>query len=75
MKEIKKAKSEYETLGPSDVYFAMPPVESLKALVSHVMTERVAKRGRTLVLAVLTYQKGTFTVCVNAMFTWNHLLS
>ena len=30
----------------------MPPVESLKALVSHVMTERVDRRGRNLVLAV-----------------------
>ena len=37
-REIKKAKSEYEKLEPSDVFSAMPPVESLKALVSHVMT-------------------------------------
>ena len=51
MREIKKAKSEYEKLEPSDVFSAMPPVESLKALVSHVMTERVDKRGRILVLA------------------------
>ena len=41
VREIKKAKSEYEKLEPSDVFSAMPPVESLKALVSHVMTERV----------------------------------
>ena len=41
MREIKKAKSEDEKLEPSDVFSAMPPVESLKALVSHVMTERV----------------------------------
>ena len=38
-REIKKTKSEYEKLEPSDVFSAMPPVESLKALVSHVMTE------------------------------------
>ena len=29
-----KAKSQYEKLEPSDVFSAMPPVESLKALVS-----------------------------------------
>ena len=52
VREIKKTKSEYEKLEPSDVFSAMPPVESLKALVSHVMTERVDKRGRILVLAV-----------------------
>ena len=75
VREIKKAKSEYEKLEPSDVFSAMPPVESLKALVSHVMTERVDKRGRILVLAVLTYRERTFTECVNAMFTLNHLLS
>ena len=42
--EIKKAKSENEKLEPSDVFSAMPPVASLKALVSHTMTERVDKR-------------------------------
>ena len=52
MREIKKAKSEDEKFDPSDVFSAMPPVESLKALVSHVMTERVDRRGRKLVLAV-----------------------
>ena len=38
----------------------MPPVESLKALVSHVMTERVGKRGRTLVLAVFDVSRAHF---------------
>ena len=38
----------------------MPPVESLKALVSHVMTERVDKRGRTLVLAVFDVSRAHF---------------
>ena len=52
LREIKKAKSEDEKLEPSDVFSAMPPVESLKALVSHVMTERVDRRGQILVLAV-----------------------
>ena len=60
VREIKKAKSEYEKLEPSDVSSAMPPVESLKALVSHVMTERVEKRGRILVLAVFDVSRAHF---------------
>ena len=60
VREIKKAKSEYEKLEPSDVFSAMPPVESLKALVSHVMTERVDKRGRILVLAVFDVSRAHF---------------
>ena len=36
------------------------PVESLKAWVSHVMTERVDKRGRTLVLAVFDVSRAHF---------------
>ena len=38
----------------------MPPVESLKALVSHVMRERVDKRGRILVLAVFDVSRAHF---------------
>ena len=38
----------------------MPPVESLKALVSHVMTERVDRRGRNLVLAVFDVSRAHF---------------
>ena len=60
VREIKKAKSEYEKLEPSDVFSAMPPVESLMALVSHVMTERVDKRGRILVLAVFDVSRAHF---------------
>ena len=59
VREIKKTKSEDEKLEPSDVFSAVP-VESLKALVSHVMTERVDKRGRTLVLAVFDVSKAHF---------------
>ena len=57
---IKKAKSEYEKHEPSDVFSAMPPVESLKALVSHVMTERVDQRGRILVLTVFDVSRAHF---------------
>ena len=54
--EIKKAKSEYEKLEPSDVFSAMPPVESLKALVSH-------NEDEFWFLQCLTYQKRIFTEC------------
>ena len=60
VREIKRAKSEGEKLEPSDVLSAMPPVESLKALVSHVMTERVDRRGRNLVLAVFDVARARF---------------
>ena len=60
MREIKKAKSEDEKLEPSDLFSAMPPVESLKALVSHVMTERVDRRGRNLVLALFGVSRAHF---------------
>ena len=49
VREITKAKSEYEKLEPSDV-----------SLVSHVMTERVDKRGRILVLAVFDVSRAHF---------------
>ena len=42
------------------MFSAMPPVESLKALVRHVMTERVGKRGRILVLAVFDVSRAHF---------------
>ena len=38
----------------------MPPVESLKALVSHMMTERTDKRGQNLVLAVFDVLRAHF---------------
>ena len=69
VREIKKAKSEYEKLEQSDVFSAMPPVESLKELVSHVMTERVDKRGRILVLAVFDVFKAHFYgVCERVVY-------
>ena len=63
VREIKKAKSEYEKLDTSDVSSAMPPVESLKAFISHVMTERVGKRGRILVSCSVRRIERTFTEC------------
>ena len=64
-RESKKDKSKCETVEPTDVFSAMPPVESLKALVSHVMTERVDKLS---CLQFLTCRERTFIferdVCV-----------
>ena len=60
VKEIKKARSEDEKLESSDVFSAMPPAESLKALASHVWC-----------LQCSTCQEHTSTVRVNAMFTWS----
>ena len=64
VREIKRAKSEYEKLEPSDLFSAMAPVESLKASVSHVMTERVDKRGRIVVFAVFDVSRAhSYGVC------------
>ena len=60
VREIKNAKSEHEKLEPSDVFSAMPPVEILKAVVSHLMTERVDRRGRNVVLAVFDVSRAHF---------------
>ena len=60
---IKKAKSDDEKLEPSDVFSAMPPVESFHhAMVSYVMTERV-DLDETRCLQCSTCQEHTFTVC------------
>ena len=64
VREFKNAKSEDEKLEPSDVFSAMPPLESLKALVGHVMTERTDKRGQNMVLEVFDVFKSTIFRCV-----------
>ena len=65
VREIKKAKSVDEKLELSDLFSAMPPVESLKALVSHLMTERVGRRERNLVFAVFGVSRAhIYGVCV-----------
>ena len=60
VREIKKAKSEDDKLQPSDVFSAMPPVVSLNALISHVMAERVDRRGQNWVLAVFDVSRAHF---------------
>ena len=42
------------------MFSAMPPVKSVKALISHVMMERVDKRGRILVLEVIDVSRAHF---------------
>ena len=64
VREIMRTKTEDEKLEPSDVFSAMPPVESLKALVSHVMTERFDRRGRNLALAMFRRVKNTLLLFV-----------
>ena len=52
VREIKAAKREDERLEAQDVFSAMPPVESLRVLVSHCMTEQVDSKGRPLCIGV-----------------------
>ncbi len=73
-REVKRAKTEEERLEPNDVFSAMPPVESLKALVSYMMTElpssayldlrgssevSEASKATATVAAAMTIHRGT----------------
>ena len=60
VREIKAAKREDEKLEAQDVFSAMPPVESLKILVSHCMTEQVDSRGRPLCIGVWDVSRAHF---------------
>jgi hypothetical protein len=59
-REVKKAKKVEDRLQPHEVFSAMPPVESLKALVSHMMTEQVDPDGDSLVMAVFDVSRAHF---------------
>ena len=73
VREIKRVKSEDEKLEPSDVFSAMPQVESLKPLVSHLVTERVRKRGRNSVHTVFDLSRAHFYgVCERDVYVENH---
>ena len=39
--ENKAIKKEHEKIDPEDVFSSIPPIEGLKALVSHMMTQQV----------------------------------
>ena len=59
VREIKKAKKEEDKLEPQEVFSSMPPVEALKALVSHMMTEQKDSAGEELVLALYDISRST----------------
>ena len=48
VREIKKAKPMSQRLRPEEVFSAMPPVESLKMLISEMMTEQPEKTSGSL---------------------------
>ena len=52
VREIKKAKREEDKLDPSEVFSSMPPIEGLKCLISHLMTERTDPDGEPLCMKV-----------------------
>ena len=52
MREIKARKKLSDRLDPATVFAAMPPVEGLKALISHMQTV-VNSRGEDLEMMVL----------------------
>jgi len=60
VREIKKAKKEDEKLDPADVFSSMPPVEGLKSLISHMMTEQKDPDGENLCMAVWDVSRAHF---------------
>eukprot|EP00971_Amphidinium_carterae_P307152 6104249-Amphidinium_carterae.2 len=61
--------SEEEKLEPNTVFLAMPPVESLQALVSYSMTKQVDKLGRPLVVGAHVVSRAQFYgVCVRDVY-------
>ena len=60
VREIKARKTGDEKLNAEDVFAAMPPVEGLKALVSHMQTEKRDDRGQSLELLVLDVSRAHF---------------
>ena len=51
VREIKALKKEEDKLDPEDILSSMPPMEALKTLTSHMMTEQVNPKGEDLCLA------------------------
>ena len=60
VREIKKAKSADEKLDPAEVFSSMPPIEGLKCLISHMMTEQKDPDGETLCMAVWDVSRAHF---------------
>ena len=60
VREIKARKRADEKLDPATVFAAMPPVEGLKALISHMQTEQVNSKGEDLEMMVLDISRAHF---------------
>ena len=60
VREIKARKKVSEQLDPATVFAAMPPVGSLKALVSHMQTEQRNSKGERLELMVIDISRAHF---------------
>ena len=60
VREIKARKTGDEKLGAEEVFAAMPPVEGLKALVSHMQTEKFDDEGNFLEMLVLDVSRAHF---------------
>ena len=52
VREIKKAKRADEQMDPAEVFSSMPPIEGLKCLIGHMMTEQKNPDGEDLCMAV-----------------------
>ena len=60
VREIKARKKATDKLDPATVFAAMPPVEGVKALISHMQTEQVNSRGEELEMMVLDVSRAHF---------------
>ena len=60
VREIKARKRADEKLDPAAVFAAMPPVEGLKALISHIQTEQKNEKGENLEMMVLDISRAHF---------------
>ena len=60
VREIKARKGISEKLDPSTVFAAMPPVEGLKALISHMQTQKVDSKGEALEIMILDVSRAHF---------------
>lgn len=60
VREIKARKKMSERLDPATVFAAMPPVEAVKILISHMQTEKVNHRGEPLEMMVFDISRAHF---------------
>ena len=60
VREIKARKKAADKLDPATVFAAMPPVEGVKALISHMQIEQVSKKGEPLEMMCLDVSRAHF---------------